>query len=126
MTKRISIRTIKLIACSLFILIGLINLIETLIYLPNYYLRDTIILLILGSPLLINKRAYYVIFGLLASVISFVILIVYVIYNYPSQIDNSISFYFLGILLYLFALACSVALIYVGSYSKEQNRFRLI
>lgn len=126
MSKRISIRNIKFIASSFFVSIGLINFIDTLINLPNHYLRDIIILLILSSPILINKRFYYLFFGFVASIISIVVLMVYAIHKTPSQIDISISFYLLGILLYLSALICSLTLVYVGTYSEEQKRFRLI
>lgn len=126
MTIKISIRTVKLIAGLFFVLMGLINLLDTLINLNNFYLRDIIILLVLSLPTLINKRGFYMFFGLAASIMSFITLIVYAAYNTPSQIDISITFYLFGILLYLFALTCSLALLYVGTYSEEQNRFRLI
>lgn len=126
MSIKLSIRNTKLIAASFFILIGLLSLIDTLWNKQGYYLRDVVIVLILSSPMLINKRLYYIFFGFTASIISLILFIVYATQNTPWQIkDSTFLFYLSGCLLYLLTLVCSITLLYVGTYSKEHNRFQL-
>ena len=125
--KEISIQNIKLVASLFFIVIGLLSLIDTLRNKPEYYLRDLVILLILSSPLLINRRIYYMIFGLLTSVSSLLILMFYAVQRTPFQIkETTFLVYLSGCLLYLSALVCSITLIYIGTYSKDRNKFELV
>ncbi len=127
MPAKLSLRYTKLIATSFFIMIGLLSLIDTLWNKPEYYLRDVIILLILSSPLLINKRLYFIFFGFAASFISLILFIIYATQNSPWQVkDTTFLFYISGCLLYLLALVCSITLIHVGTHSKEDSRFQLI
>ena len=119
---------LKYVATSYFVLLGLLNLIDTLFSNINYiyFIRDLIILISLSLPLLLNKRLFYLAFGLLAAIITLTILIVYIFSRNPIKTDNSIWFFLLGCAVYCLGLLSSLALIYIGTYTIEKNRFKLI
>ncbi len=53
----------KLAGCIYFIVLGLTNVIGTAIYSNNLGWRDFLILALFCTPLLINKKIYYLLFG---------------------------------------------------------------
>lgn len=122
----LSFNNLKHLISSYFILIGLMSLIETLSIKPNYYLRDLIILMILSLPLIINKRLFYFFFGLFASIISLVLLMVFIAKNNPTKIDVTIPMFILGCLFFTITLICSLLFIYIGTYTSHKNSFRLV
>ena len=119
---------IKYFAASYFVLIGLLNLTDTLLSSINYnyFIRDLIILSLLSLPLLLNKRLFYLAFGLLASFITLTILIVYIFSRNPIKTDNSVWFFLLGCAVYCLGFLSSLVLIYIGTYTHEKKRFKLI
>ncbi|MES2747226.1 MAG: hypothetical protein V4648_02540 [Bacteroidota bacterium] len=118
----------KYLAASYFIIIGLFNLADTLYNSREFAFRDGLILLVLSLPLLINKRLFYLSYGFLASLISLVILIAYIVtyLQSPIKTPESIWFFLLGCILFSAGLFASLALIYIGTYSNEKNRFTLL
>lgn len=119
---------LKYFAASYFILIGVLNLLDT--FFSNiditYSIRDFIILFVLSLPLLINKRPFYFIFGLITSTISFLTLILYVDSQNLSKAYDSIWAFLPGFVIICLGFLCSLALIYIGIYTAEKNRFKLI
>ncbi len=121
-----NINQVKYLSSLYFIVPGFISLVHTLIYSPEYYIRDIIILLVLSLPIIINRRLFFLFYGLLASIISLVICIVFIFNNSPSRIDISISMYLIGCILYLLGILAGLAMIYIGTYTKEKNTFKLV
>jgi hypothetical protein len=119
---------LKYFAASYFVLLGLLNLIDTLFHNINfnYLIRDFIILIALSLPLLLNKRLFYLAFGLLASFITLTILIVYIFSRNPIKTDDSIWFFLIGCVVYCLGFLSSLALVYIGTYTIEKKRFKLI
>lgn len=119
---------IKYLASSYFILIGLLNFSDTLFNSRNLFLRDAIILIILSLPIIINKRLFYLGYGFLASIITFGILMGFIIKFLESPIkpEMAIWLFFIGFLFLSIGLLSSLSLIYIGTYSEEKNRFKLI
>ncbi len=116
----------KFIGSSYFIAVGLINLIDTLVNRNNYILRDFIILAILCLPLIINKRLFYLGFGLVTAPVTLVMLILFVFLQNPFKTDIYPQFFFFGCLIFTLGLLASLTLIHVGTYSKNKRRFRII
>ena len=119
---------LKYLAASYFVLLGLLNLIDTLLSTISYHysIRDLIILISLSLPMLINKRLFYLAFGLLAAIISLMILIVYLFSRNPIKTDTSIWFFLIGCVVYSLGFLSSLGLVYVGTYTNEKKRFKLI
>lgn len=119
---------LKYFAASYFVLLGLVNLIDTLLSTINfnYFIRDFIILTTLSLPILLNKRLFYLAFGLLASFITLTILIIYIFSRNSLITDNSVWFFLLGCAVYCLGFLSSLALIYIGTYTLEKKRFKLI
>jgi len=120
------IRLLKYLSSACFIIPAGWSFLHTLIYSPQYWVRDFIILVILSLPLIVNRRLFYLSFGILASIISLLITIIYAFKNTPNQIESSWSFYLLGLFLYLIIFSSSLTMIYIGTYSIEKRKFRLI
>ena len=123
--SRLSITATKYLACSNFIMIGALSLADSVVN-QNLVWRDAIILFVLSLPLIINKRLFYLGYGFLAALVSLPCTIIYAFSNYPIKSDTSLAFYFLGLVIFLLAVICSIALIHVGTFSKVPNRFRLV
>ena len=121
---KIQIRTLKYISSFCFIIPGLYSLIQTLITEPEYWIRDFIILFILSLPLIINRRFFYIGYGILTGIISLALTFVFAFKNVPTQKDFIIP-YLLGIAFFLIILSSSLTMIYIGTFSKEKGRFRL-
>lgn len=117
---------IKYFSASYFVLIGFLNLLDTLFNSNTFFIRDSIILLLLSLPLLINKRLFYLAFGLLASIVSLLLLILYVDSQNLSKTYTSIWFFIPGFVIICLGFLCSLAFIYIGTYTLEKNRFKLI
>jgi hypothetical protein len=122
---RLSINATKYLASSYFILIAVLSLADS-VYNQKFMTRDAIILAILSLPLIINKRLFYLVFGFLGALVSLPLTIVYIIYNNPVRSGDSPAFFFVGLFFYILALVASMALIHVGTFSRERNRFQLI
>jgi len=121
-----SYNNLKYLASFFFVIIGLSNLIETLITKPQFYFRDFIILTVLSLPIIINRRLFYLFFGLWSSIISLILLIVFIINNNPLQIKISVIKFLLGFIFFTLILICSLILIYIGTYSIDKKRFRIL
>lgn len=117
----------KLLSCTYFIIIGILNLTDTVFNHRETVLRDSIFLLVLSLPLLVNKRLFYLVYGFLASLFSLVVLIGYIVtfLQSPLKAENSVLFFLLGCVVLSIGMACSLGLIYIGTYSEEKNRFKL-
>ena len=116
----------KLIGSSYFIIIGLINLIETLVNRNDYIVRDLIILMILSLPLIVNERLFYLGFGLITAPTLLVILILFIFLQNPFKTDIYPQFFLFGCLIFTLGLLSSLILIHVGTYTKEKGRFRIL
>ena len=118
----------KYLASSYFILIGLLNFTDTLFNSRNLLLRDAIILFILSLPILINKRLFYLGYGFLASIFTFGILIGFIItfLENHTKPEMSVWLFLLGFLFLSMGLLSALSLIYIGTYSEEKYRFKLI
>jgi|SRR5690606_8178107 len=121
-----NINRLKILCCLYFIIPGFINLVHTLINFSEYFNRDIIILLVLSSPLLINKRFFYTFFGLIASIVSLLVLILFVVNNSPTRIDISTWMYITGCAFYFFGVVCGLGMIYIGTHSKQKNTFQIV
>jgi len=106
-------------------LIGIINAIHSLVVVSDCIIRDLIILALLCLPLLVNRKMFFLFFGLLAALLSILIFMVHLI-NFPDQNLFSISMYVTGFFLYALSFCCGSAMMYIGTYSGEKNSFRLI
>jgi hypothetical protein len=116
----------KLIGSSYFIAVGLINFIDTLVNRNDYILRDFIILVILCLPLIINKRLFYLGYGLVAAPVILVMLILFVFLQNPFKTDIYPPLFFFGCLMFTLGLLASMTLIHVGTYTKAKHRFRIL
>jgi len=116
----------KLIGSSYFITVGLVNLIETLFNRNDYILRDFIILIILSLPLIINKRIFYLGYGLIAAPVLLVMLILFVSLQNPFRTDIYPPIFIFGCLIFTLGFLASLTLISVGTYTKEKHRFRIL
>lgn len=116
------ISLIRYLASSFFIITAIINLIDSLTNSRATMAFDLTFLAIALLPLLINKRLFIMAYGLIASFVSLIILLIYSVSAQPSQPGS----YALGLVVFLLALASSLALAYVGMYSKEKGRFKLV
>lgn len=113
---------IKYSASSFFVIIALINLVDSLMNNRQTTFFDVAFLAIVCLPLLINKRLFILGYGLLATFISFTILLLYSLSSNPSYLVS----YLFGLSVFILAFACALALVYIGTYSPEKGRFRLI
>lgn len=120
------IKTLKLLSCLCFIIPAALSFIHTLIYSKEYWARDFTILLILSLPLVINKRVFFLFYGILTAIISIVIIFFYAFNNVPVKFDNSLIFYFLGIFFYVVIFMSSLIMVYIGTHSTEKGKFKLI
>lgn len=116
----------KFIGASYFIIVGLFSFIHTLLYTRDYVLRDLIILIILSLPLIINKRLFYLGFGLVTAPTLLVMLILFVLLQNPIKSNTSPAVFFFGCIFFSLGLLASLALIHVGTYTKEKRRFRIL
>ena len=117
---------VKYISSSYFIILGVINLLHTIFFLSEFYVRDFMILFLLSLPLLINKKLFFLAFGLLAAFTSIIILFLHLFTNTPSQNVISIIMYITGIGIYLVGIFSGLGMIYLGTFSNEKNSFKLI
>ena len=117
---------LKYFAGFFFVLIGFLNLLDSLFHNNPFYIKDLIILFVLSLPLLINKRLFYFAYGFIASIISLLVFIMYILTRNPIKSDISIWFFLLGCVVNCVALISALAFIYIGTYSTEKNRFKLI
>ncbi|RZJ65484.1 MAG: hypothetical protein EOO50_13555 [Flavobacterium sp.] len=124
--KKFSITKIKYFACAYFALLGLATLALSASTSTLYLKRDLLIMLALALPMLINKRIFHLMYGLLSAMITLTMLLVYTFSNNPWQIDISISMFVSGLFIFALAFVASLALVYVGTYSKTKNTFTLI
>ncbi|WP_162127860.1 hypothetical protein [Flavobacterium phycosphaerae] len=120
-----NITTLKYIATGYFMLIAALSLAETLWNSKAFAWRDIVLLAIASLPLLVNKRLFYLGYGILISLITLTILIAYIAMHNYSQPDDSLAYFLLGCLVHALSLSCALTLIYVGTYSAEKNRFLL-
>lgn len=123
---KLKIKTLKYLSSLSFVLIGLFSLLHTLIYTPQYWVRDFVILVILSSPLIVNRRLFYIAFGILSGIISLVITIIFFIKKMPNHSESSLSFYLFGLMIYLMIFSSSLTMIYIGTYSELKGKFRLV
>jgi len=98
------IQKVKYLGAAFFLLTGLINLIDTIWTGGDYVVRDLIILLVLTSPLLVNRRLYFLGFGFLGSAISIALLFIYVFTQSPELAPLPVAFYLLGCIIFSLAL----------------------
>lgn len=124
--KLSELRKAKLIGSSYFIIVGLFSFIHTLIYTNDYWLRDLIILTILSLPLIINKRLFYLGFGLVSAPTLLIMLILFVFLQNPIKADTSPAVFFFGCLIFALGFLASLTLIHVGTYTKKRHRFRIL
>jgi hypothetical protein len=117
---------IKYLASFYFISIGLLNLLDTLFYGRKFIPRDVIILLILSLPILINKRLFYLGYGIIATLISLIILIVFIELQNPLTAKTTLWYFFSGSVFFLLGVLSSIAFIYIGTYTSQKKRFKLI
>ena len=117
---------IKYFSSSFFIILGLLNLMHSIFILSEYYVRDFIILLFLSLPLLINRKLFFLAFGLLAAFVSIIILFIHLFDNTPIQNQVSVLMYVSGIFIYLISIFSGLGMIYLGTFSNEKNTFKLI
>ena len=120
------LQKIKLIGSSYFIAVGLVNLIDTLFNRSNYILRDLIILILLSLPLIINKRIFYLGFGLITAPALLIMLILFISLQNPFKTDIYPPLFFFGCLIFTLGFLASLTLISVGTYTKEKHRFRIL
>jgi hypothetical protein len=120
-----NLTVIKYIAAGYFILIAALNLTETLWNSRGYVWRDVLLLAIASLPLLINKRLFYFGYGIILSLITLTILMAYITMHDYADSDVSLPYFLLGCVIHAFSLSCALALVYVGTYSPEKNRFQL-
>jgi hypothetical protein len=116
---------IKYIATGYFMLIAALSLAETAWNSKDYIWRDVILLAITSLPLLINKRLFYFGYGILMSLLTLTILIAYIAMHNYSKSDETLGYFLLGCLVHTLSLSCALALVYIGTYSPEKNRFLL-
>jgi hypothetical protein len=116
---------VKYIATGYFILIAALSLAETVWNSHGYIWRDVILLAIACLPVLINKRLFYFGYGILLSLLTLTILTAYIAMHNYSEPNDSLSYFLLGCLVHTLSLSCALALVYVGTYSTEKNRFQL-
>lgn len=121
-----AVSKIKYLSCSFFIGIGLFNLVITWVQDSDYYQRDFILLVLLSLPLLVNKRLFFLCYGVVASTISLLVFLFYLIGRLQSIDLHSVVFYLLGCTFYLIILTASLGFIYVGTFTKNTTKFRLI
>ena len=120
------IKMLKLLSSFCFVMPAALSFIHTLIYSAEYCLRDFVILVIFSLPLIINKRIFYLCYGLIAAIISLLVIFFYAFNNTLNQKDNSLIFFLVGIFFYLLIFSSSLTMVYIGTYSKEKGKFKLI
>ena len=125
-SKPIKINRIRYLASSFFVIIALINVVDSLINNRQTTSFDIVFLAVACLPLLIGKRLFILGYGILAAFLSFLILLAYLLVFNPQIDDGYLAVYFLGLLVFILAFASSLALVYVGTYSKEKGRFKLV
>ncbi|MEJ7691708.1 hypothetical protein [Daejeonella sp.] len=106
----------KLIGSVYFLLLGLINFGATL-YFSNIYVIDYAILLLGCLPILINRKPFYLGFGIVAGLISLYMAFAGLIFNFNPEIKTSQVAFNMGYLLAFSILFSSILLVYVGSGS---------
>ena len=107
------IRIAKLVGSWYFLLLGLVNFIATFIYSEIKWL-DSITLAICILPLLINKKIFLLIFGIVAAFISFYLFLACLAFSLNPEVQTSQISFFMGFLLTGSALFSSLLLIFVG------------
>lgn len=121
-SKPNKINLIRYSASSFFVIIALVNLVDSFMNNRQTMFFDISFLAVACLPLVIDKRLFILGYGLLASFISLPILLVYLFSSNPSYLVS----YLFGLGVFILALACSLALVYVGTYSPEKGRFKLV
>lgn len=121
-SKPNKINLIRYSASSFFVIIALVNLADSFMNDRQTRAFDIAFLAVVCLPLIINKRLFLLGYGLLASFISLPILLIYLSSSDPSYLVS----YLLGVGVFILAFACALALVYIGTYSPEKGRFRLI
>lgn len=121
-SKPNKINRIRYYASSFFVLIAIVNLVDSFINNRQTTVFDITFAAVAVLPLLINKRLFILSYGMLAALISFPILI---FYSLSSNLSYLASYLF-GLAVFILAFVCSLTLIYVGTYSEEKGRFKLI
>ena len=124
--KLSELRKAKFIGSSYFIIVGLLCLTDTFVNNRDYILRDLIILIILSLPLIINKRLFYLGFGLVSAPTLLIMLILFVFLQNPIKADTSPAVFFFGCLIFALGFLASLTLIHVGTYTKKRHRFRIL
>ena len=111
--KEQKLKAAKLVGSMYFLMLGLINFCATLFY-SSIYLIDFIILLFGFLPLLVNRRLFFLSFGLLASFISLYMGFACLTFNINPEIHTSQASYNMGYLLAVSSFLSSLLLVYVG------------
>ncbi len=103
----------KLSGSLYFLLLGVINFGATLYY-SNIFAIDYTILLLGCLPILINRRSFFLVFGIFGSLISLYMAFAALIFNFNPEIKTSQLAFNMGYLLATSILFSSVLLVYVG------------
>ena len=118
------LKTAKLVGSLYFLGLGLINFSATIFY-SKIYLIDFIILSFGFLPLLVNRKLFFLIFGLLAGFISLYIGFACLSFNLNPEIHTSQTSYNMGYLLAVTSFLSSLLLVYVGLPAKEEGVIKL-
>lgn len=118
-------KTAKFVGSTYFLMLGVINFSATSFY-SKITPVDFIILSFGFLPILINKKLFYLVFGLLASVICLYMGFACFTFNLNPNIHTSQTSYNMG---YLFIITCflfSLLLVYSGLNWTEKKQIKLI
>ena len=121
-SKPDKINQIRYCASLFFVIIAIVNLVNSFVSTSQTAFFDITFLGVAILPMLIKKRIFILGYGVLATLVSFPILLIYLITSSTSYLVS----YFFGLSVFIMALVCSLALIYVGTYSPEKGRFKLV
>ncbi len=113
--KSISPKTLKWIAITYFVLLGVVNLVATWINTQALWAIDYVILLGALLPLVLNSVWFHTAYGILGITISLVIGLVCLSFNLnPEAVHTSQAEFAAGYLLAGVTFACSLALVYAA------------
>ena len=120
----------KYIGCIYFIVLGLVNVIGTAIYSDNLNFRDFIVLALFCTPLLVNKKFYYLIFGAISSLLWAYLLFAVFQMNvkhvrgidpHTNPYMSAAAAFTIGYSLCAISLICSLLIVYAGMSDPEQK-----
>lgn len=116
---------LRLFGCIFFAVVGITNLFASITD-NSFHTLDLIILIVSILPMLIRKKMFLLLYGIVSCFIALFIGYACLTFSLNPEVKTSLFTFFMGFLLSFLTLTASLALIYVGLQSSNEKEFSLV